>query len=198
MTFLVPFVPLWLFSIARCHHTSTELCANGDETMIPEIKKILYATDLSENARYAFGYVASLASRYDARITVLHVLEDPSPSTLLLVGDIVGQKRLNTLRKEKEISVIESMRTRLEDFCTEFKEEMPDYRISVEKTIVETGHPVDRIIEYADSTDCDVIVMGSRGLGMLADVMLGSTSRRVLRRCNKPVMVIRLPESNND
>ena len=166
--------------------------------MIPEIKKILYATDLSENARYAFGYAASLASRYDAKITILHVLEEPSPSTLLLVGDIVGQKRLNSLRKEKEIAVIESMRTRLEDFCTEFMEEVPDCRINIEKTIVETGHPVNQIIEYADSTDCDVILMGSRGLGMLADVMLGSTSRRVLRRCNKPVMVIRLPESKND
>ena len=41
--------------------------------MIPEIKKILYTTDLSQNARYAFGYAASLANRYDAGITILHV-----------------------------------------------------------------------------------------------------------------------------
>ena len=42
--------------------------------IIPDIKKILYSTDLSENARYCFGYAASLAHRYDALITILHVL----------------------------------------------------------------------------------------------------------------------------
>ena len=46
--------------------------------MIPEIKNILYATDLSENARYAFGYAVSLANRCDAKITVLHVVEELS------------------------------------------------------------------------------------------------------------------------
>jgi len=44
--------------------------------IIPEIKKILYATDLSANARYSFGYAASLAHRYGAGITIIHVLDD--------------------------------------------------------------------------------------------------------------------------
>ncbi|MGD8721592.1 MAG: universal stress protein, partial [Desulfobacterales bacterium] len=48
--------------------------------MLPDIKIILYATDLSENARRAFGYAASLANRYGAKIIVLHVIEDFSPS----------------------------------------------------------------------------------------------------------------------
>jgi len=47
--------------------------------IVPQIKKILYATDLSENARYAFAYAASLANQYGAGVTILHVLEDPSP-----------------------------------------------------------------------------------------------------------------------
>ena len=164
---------------------------------IPEIKKILYTTDLSENARYAFGYAVSLASRYDAKITILHILEEPSPAALLLVGDIVGEKRLNTLRKEKEETVIESIKTRLEEFCNAFSEEAPDCPYTVEKTIVETGHPVDQISRYAKEMDADVIVMGSRGKGGLADVTLGSTSRRLLKRSATPVMVIRLPKAEN-
>jgi len=44
--------------------------------MLPEIRKILYATDLSENARHAFGYAVSLANRYGAGITIMHVLGD--------------------------------------------------------------------------------------------------------------------------
>ena len=65
--------------------------------MIPEIKKILYSTDLSENARYAFSYAASLANRYDAGITILHVLEDISPTTDNLVVGILGQEKWDEL-----------------------------------------------------------------------------------------------------
>jgi len=41
-----------------------------------EIKKILYATDLSESARYAFAYALSLANLYGARITFVRVLRE--------------------------------------------------------------------------------------------------------------------------
>jgi nucleotide-binding universal stress UspA family protein len=40
-------------------------------------------------------------------------------------------------------------------------------------------------------------VMGTHGHGTLADVMMGSTARRVLRRSRKPVLVVRLPEEES-
>lgn len=163
--------------------------------MIPEIKQILYATDLSVNARYAFGYALALAQRFDARITVLHVLEELSPTALLVVGDIIGEKRWSAVKAEKESQVIEELRKRLEDFCSSFTAEMPECPRLVEQTVVTTGHPVDGILDYAEKTAADVIVMGSRGQGMLAEVVIGSTSRRVLRRGKIPVLVVRLPES---
>ncbi|NIW10607.1 MAG: universal stress protein, partial [Gammaproteobacteria bacterium] len=43
-----------------------------------EVKKILYATDLSENARFAFAYAVSLADLYGAKIALLHVLPEVS------------------------------------------------------------------------------------------------------------------------
>ncbi|MBW1819113.1 MAG: universal stress protein, partial [Deltaproteobacteria bacterium] len=67
--------------------------------MIPEIKKILYATDLSENARYAFSYATSLANRYGAGITILHVLQDLSPYRDSLVVNVLGEERWSELRK---------------------------------------------------------------------------------------------------
>ena len=163
--------------------------------MIPEIKRILYATDLSENAQYAFGYAASLANRYDAKITILHVLEELSPTTMLLLGDIVGEKRLSSLRSEKEREIIASIHKRREDFAATFNRETPQHPFTVDRIIVETGHPVGRIIAAAEKIDADVIVMGSHGQGMLEQVVIGSTSRRVLRRCKKPVLNIRLPET---
>ena len=41
-----------------------------------DVKKILYATDLSDNARYAFAYAISLADLYNASITFIHVLSE--------------------------------------------------------------------------------------------------------------------------
>ncbi|MFZ0728333.1 MAG: universal stress protein [Desulfobacterales bacterium] len=163
--------------------------------MLPEIHHILYATDLSVNARYAFGYAASLAHRYTAKITILHVLEEISPTTMLLIGDIVGEKRWSSLRDEKQQEVIASLQKRLEDFTASFCRETPQCPLSVDRILVETGHPVGRIIATADTIGADLIVMGSHGQGMLEQVMIGSTSRRVLRRCKKPVLVIRLPEN---
>ena len=68
--------------------------------MIPEIKKMLYAIDLSENARYSFGYAASLANRYGAGLTVLHVLEELAPNALAVVSDFLGKERWEDLKKE--------------------------------------------------------------------------------------------------
>lgn len=60
-----------------------------------------------------------------------------------------------------------------------------------------TVHPVDQFVRYAQEKDLDLIVIGSRGKGGLADVTMGSTSRRVLRRCSKPLLDVRLPEDEN-
>ena len=43
--------------------------------MIPEIKRILYATDLTKNSAYAFFYAVDMAKRYNARIVILHSIE---------------------------------------------------------------------------------------------------------------------------
>jgi nucleotide-binding universal stress UspA family protein len=42
--------------------------------MIPQIKKILYATDLTKNSSYAFYFAADLAQKHDAQIVILHCI----------------------------------------------------------------------------------------------------------------------------
>ena len=165
--------------------------------MIPEIKKILYATDLSENANYSFGYAASLANRYGAGLTVLYVLEELSPYALAAVSDFLGKEGWEDLKKRNETMVLQSIRDRIETFCDERSEKMLECPFIVDDIIIEIGQPVDRIIRQTEKTDCDMVVMGCRGQGILAGTVLGSTSRRVLRRCKKPILIIRLPEEDH-
>ena len=93
--------------------------------MIPEIKKILYATDLSENARHALGYAASLANRYGAGITFLHVLEDKSPFRDSLMINVLGEEKWEQLLEDNKHKVLAMAEKRVKGFCNEVSSEMP-------------------------------------------------------------------------
>ena len=162
--------------------------------MIPNIKKILYATDLSENARYAFGYAASIANRYGAGLTILHVMEDLSPDARSRVTNILGEERWEELKKRNEQQVLDKIKKRLEKFCEDVTKEFPECPFITEDIIAKIGHPVEEILFHVENKSFDMVVMGSHGYGVLADVMMGGTTRRVLRQCNIPVLVVRLPE----
>ena len=57
---------------------------------------------------------------------------------------------------------------------------------------------MNKYLKQAEEKNCDLIVMGTHGHGTLADVMLGSTARRVVRRSLKPVLVVRLPKEADE
>lgn len=162
--------------------------------MIPEIKKILYTTDLSQNARHAFSYAASLANRYDAGVTILHVLEDISPTTDSLVMNIIGKEKWNELRGRNEQEVLDTIKSRLTKFCDDVQAELPSCPFITDSIMVKIGNPVDEILLEIEDNSYDMVVMGAHGHGALAGALMGSVSRRVVRRCKTPVMVIRLPE----
>jgi len=164
--------------------------------MIPEINKILYTTDLSKNARHAFSYAASIANRYDAGVTILHVLEDVSPTASSLVINILGEEEWGELRKRNEKEVLDKLRSRLTQFCDEVQAEMPACPFITDDIIVKIGNPVDEILQEAEVNGYDMIVMGAHGHSALANALMGSTSRRVIRRSKTPVLVVRLPEED--
>ncbi|MBW2023605.1 MAG: universal stress protein [Deltaproteobacteria bacterium] len=52
------------------------------------------------------------------------------------------------------------------------------------------GRPVERILHHIEQGDADMVVMGSRGHGILKETLLGSTSHRVLRRSPVRVLIV--------
>jgi len=159
---------------------------------IPDIEKILYATDLSENARHAFSYAVSLSNRYEASITLVHVLEELPPSTLSRLSDYLDEEQLGQIRRRNQESVLQTAREKLHKFCDESVPSCPPVEI-----VVKEGHAVEEILEMAHSGDHDIVVMGTHGRGFFAGAMMGNTARRVIRRCRIPVLVIRLPEDED-
>lgn len=162
--------------------------------MLPQIKKILYATDLSENARHAYLYAASMAQQYGAQITILHVVEKLTADTFLQIQGYVGEEQWKKLQCEKQADFLSAIKGRLGSFCDEISDGLDACTFQVEKILVKEGVAADEILYQADLNDADAIVMGTRGLGMFQDALMGGTARRVLRRSKIPVMVVRLPE----
>jgi nucleotide-binding universal stress UspA family protein len=158
------------------------------------IIKILYTTDLSQNARYAFSYAASLANRYDAGITILHVLEDISTSADSMVINIIGQDKWEELRVRNEKEVLDTIKARLTKFCDDVQAELPSCPFITDSIMVKIGNPVDEILLEVENKGYDMVVMGAHGHGVLAGAIMGSVSRRIVRRCQLPVLVVRLPE----
>jgi nucleotide-binding universal stress UspA family protein len=163
--------------------------------MIPEINKILYATDLSENARYAFGYAASIANRFEARITILHVFEELSHNATIRLATMLGEGKWQELQDRNIHDVLDTIRTRLERFCQDADEELKECPYLVDDVIIKQGEPVEIILSQAEETGCDLVVMGTHGHGLLADAMMGSTATRVVRRSQLPVLIVRLPKA---
>lgn len=163
--------------------------------MIPEIKTILYATDLSENSQYAFRYAASLANRYDAKIVVLHVIEDISHQMNMQVADMLGAEKWQELQRTRKKEVVEILVRKIDAFCKETAAADQSCPFTVTDIKVRNGHPVEEIIAESIASDYDVVIMGTHGHGILAGAMMGSTAMRVVRRSHVPVMVIRLPKT---
>ena len=168
-----------------------------------EIKKILYATDLSENARHALGYAMSLAEKYEAGLALLHVIEDQPRLDAKILG-YISAEGLETIRRDPESdarSVLvgklkgrDAIKLVLDQLHRDTQAELEKSGIETDEVLVVRGNPADQILEQADARNCDLIVMGTHGQGSFKDTMMGSTARRVLRRSSKPVLVIRLPE----
>lgn len=161
--------------------------------MIPRIQNILYTTDLSPNSDYAFRYAINSAKQHDANIIILHVLETLSDSTLaMLSSDLVGVQR-EKISEEASIQI----RDRLKLFCEKELINDPDCIKRVTSVEVLQGYPAEVILREVEKLNCDMIVMGSHGKGLISQTFLGSVTKRVLRRSRKPVFIVPLPKMEN-
>lgn len=156
--------------------------------MLPQIKKILYATDLSKNSAYAFYYAVDLAQKKGATIIILHSVE---PVPVYVRNYISGAEKLELENQNEMIGIIKK---RLDNFCHKVDNQIGSPCVElVSKVIVRMGHPVEEILSAADEEACDVIILGNHGKGFLKQTFLGSVSRGVLDRTRKPVLIIPLP-----
>ena len=166
--------------------------------MLPNVQKILYATDLSDNSRRAFGYAAGLAERYNARMMVLHVVEPINPNTYMQISSMMGETEWINLQMDRDNRLIDDIKARLKRFCLELQTDANTFQLSDDHILVRKGIPVDEIIKLAVQDNADLIVVGTHGYGLVKDALMGGTVRRLVRQIEKPVLVVPNPEKGQD
>ncbi len=164
------------------------------------IKKILYATDLSETSVHAFAYAVNLAVRYGAGITILHVLaEFPGEK---YVANMINRETWTQI-KEKHYSEARekligkrrdhaAMQEVLQAFSNEVRAD--DQPFVTDDILIRSGEPAEVIVQTAAEQQCDLIVMGTHGLSGIVDALIGSTAKMVVRQSAIPVLVVHLPK----
>lgn len=169
--------------------------------MIPQIKRILYATDLSPNSVYALRYAMTSAIKHDADIIILHVFEKVDPASNAWLDPYLYEERHRRIFDEHITETRDLIKKRLkairENELKDIKNnpEFEDMAISIE---ICEGFPAEEILSKADELNCDAIIMGTHSKGIIANTFLGSTAKRVLRRTRKPVFIIPLPKGETD
>ena len=166
--------------------------------MIPRIKKILYATDLTKNSSYAFYAAVDLARKHDAKIVILHCIASIPPEVYAEGGFTDLPRVLQREKEQEKEEDVAEIKKRLQEFCQKVESQIgPPCVNLVSDLIVKEGHPVEEILNVADTRGCDVIVLGTHGKGWLKQTFLGSVARSVLERSRKPVFIIPLPSKES-
>ena len=162
--------------------------------MIPKIKEILYATDLSENSAYAFRYAVNSAQQHGAKIHILHVMEEIKTNILAAYYEL---EKLQEIREKGKEEIKVRIQKRLETFCQRELMKDPECRDLVSSTEVVEGDPAAEILRKADELGVDLVVMGTHGKGLLEHAFLGSVSEKVLHRIKIPVLTIPIPKETD-
>ena len=166
--------------------------------MIPRIKNILYATDLSKNSAYAFRYAVNSAQKHDAKIHILHVIEALPSAAEGLLTQFMGEEKLRQMRKETEEDLVGRIRERLRRFAERELKRDPKTLKKVVSIEVAYGSPAAEILRKAEQMNADVVILGTHGKGVIGHAFLGSVSEQVLHRIRKPVYIIPLPKGETD
>lgn len=142
------------------------------------MKKILVATDGSENANKALVESIHLAEALNLNIDILNVMKDIVISPYMQLDSYNIQTTEEIEKQGQEI-----LENALKLFGN-FKGQV--------NTILKIGDPADTIIRESEKEEYDLIVMGSRGLGTFSRAMLGSVSNKVLNHAKtKNVLIVK-------
>ena len=144
--------------------------------------RLLVAVDGSEQSYKALDHAVAIAEKFDSELILLTIIPT-------MITPFFPAWRFDpTIYTKRQERMNELYRNTLKDADEKASTKHPNLNIW---TITREGRPSDTIVDVAEKEGCDMIVMGSRGIGGIKGWVLGSTSNRVAASCKKPVMIVK-------
>jgi nucleotide-binding universal stress UspA family protein len=152
------------------------------------IKKVLIAFDGSEPSKNALNHGVLVAEKFGADIIIISVV----PRVMMPVFPDEGFGAAPITAAQEFTEYQERMKNFYLEALSDVKENLdkdsPELRVEF---LLEEGRPSSTVVQKAEDENVDLIVIGSRGLGGITGFILGSTSRRIVDSCTKPVLVVK-------
>ncbi len=138
-------------------------------------KKILLPVDGSKSSKVAKQNAIALATTMDSEILLLYI-------TGAIPAIITGKPREEAVKSQQEEADI---------VLAPYRAYLIEHKVNHNEMVVPSYNAGEEICKIAREENCDLIVMGSRGLSDIEGVFLGSVTHRVLAHCDIPVLVVR-------
>ena len=145
-----------------------------------KIDRIVVPSDFSESANVAIDHAVDLAKKFDAEITLIHVLE---------TGAYQG---IFSPSKKTEYSELEEAQTKLQEDAHKLESESG---ISIAQEVVR-GRIHEEIVRISDENDADLIVMGTHGSSGWEEFFVGSNAFKVVTQTACPILTIQEQAKN--
>ncbi len=136
-------------------------------------KRIVVPVDGSEHSRKALDYAKALAEKFNSTIWLVHAFPQTS--------DLLGYNEYEKLVARREAAGQKILDEAHAHLGTD---------LDVREELLEEP-ATEAILNVAETRQADLIVMGTRGLGTLQGLLMGSVSNKVLHHAKCPVMIIR-------
>ncbi len=138
-------------------------------------KKFLVAVDGSEHGWKALDLASDLTNVSDAELAILHVVAyEPMPEGLAHYAEAEG------IPIEEERGRYHDSRKLGDKITSDAEARARKNRVSRVTTRVAEGNPADQIVAFANSEGADMVFLGSRGLGDIKGLLMGSVSHKVM------------------
>lgn len=158
--------------------------------MLPEVRKILYSTDLSKSSTAVFEHACYLAKKTGAEIHILHIVEKLSnDAKITLQTYVMDSNSRRDLLQERVHNAEDKLNQRQDNFWENLHPDDAEVRKQIKSINVVEAYPAETIIKHSKDLDVDLIIMGTHEKGIMHN-FLGSVAKNVLNRSHIPMLIV--------
>lgn len=143
-------------------------------------KKVLLTTDGSDHSYAAIKHAVKLFNLKEKELFIVSVKENPE---LLPLEAALDKNWLENIEKQQKIHAAKAI--------NKVKSFLEKSELTARNETILTGNPAQKIIEFVEKEQIDLVIMGARSKTDLSSFLLGSVSKRVLENVHSSVVIIR-------